>query len=1066
MIACWLWPGAAEGQWRATAAISGGGEVCLGDSVRAYISFTGFGDWDAEINDKDGFYLRLENVGSPYTLWLKPEETNTYYVAEVWDRFNITGDTYGEAKVEVLQRTPVEIIMERTAFLFSEPGVKLNAEPSGGTFTGNGVTGGMFYPHIATPVGSPHRITYTYVNQNGCTSRDNMDLYVLYGTGEVYLTHEDDTIDMVCNNEGTYLLKGANRDGIHGAFELRLPNTQTAIEGHIEDENPNDDMAVFDPTGLSGEYDVAYIYGFESLTITTTLRIRVKDLGSLIISGLPDHACKNDDPYQISPGNVSNDPGAVYRISGPGISGDQAGGYSYDPAPDSVPTGNNQIIMEYTSTEGCEVVVEKVVVNHDVPGVNFTMNSVCLPDEGGTVTFDNLTAGKELVESWSWDFGDPESGDDNYSDMEAPEHFYPGPGERTITLTAFTHAGCEVSREVDTVISGNPVADFTWLSDCFSPGSAISLVNKTPGSYSPVDTVIYTFRDATGSVIGERGTDSASDTIEYAFDSPERYLVDLLVINENGCWDEISREIQLNPSLMLGSEGYAETFNTDRDGWLILSEDTAASWVWDVPDFEGFDQVPGDRAWYTDLPAGVPGYHEESWIQSPCFDLSRSRRPLIQMDIMKSFVPGINGAAIQYQDVLEEGWKTIGQVGEGMEWYNVAGLINQPGGSSFGWGLEGLFVPDRKWVTAMHDLDALAGNPHVRFRVIISTNGRQEIGNQGFAFDNFKLAERTRRTILEHFTNSSDTVSFRADKTVDRLAQENPGDVIDLQYHMNYPGTDPMNENNPNPASTRSFFYGLPGVPYAILDGGVVPGHRYDFTDPDREPGSDQLKLISLEIPLFDLDLEVVWLENSLEATTTVTCRASGFYSDVQLYLAVIETSVTAYTGLNQDTLFRNVVLDMLPTPAGKLLVNEWNPGTTDTRTQTWTYRGYVEDIEDLAVVAFLQDREDGRILQADASYLSPQVGIGKPESSSMGSIFVYPNPARDQVYINLGERDEAEGRIEVVDLSGRVARLESVPPGYGVYQLDISRLPAGIYMIHYYEAGVCKGRAKMIRIR
>jgi len=217
---------------------------------------------------------------------------------------------------------------------------------------------------------------------------------------------------------------------------------------------------------------------------------------------------------------------------------------------------------------------------------------------------------------------------------------------------------------------------------------------------------------------------------------------------------------------------------------------------------------------------------------------------------------------------------------------------------------------------------------------------------------------------------------------------------------------------------------------------------------------------------LFDLDLTVDWHENSLETTSTVTCQADRFGSSVQLYLAVIETSVTAYTGLNQDTMFRNVVLGMLPSPAGKLLGNSWYEGKSETRSYNWSYPGYVEDIEDLAVVAFLQDRYSGRILQADASFLTPQVGIGKREKGNPVSLFIYPNPARDQVYINLGGHLSGEGRFELVDLSGKVVKLEVVPPGYSIYQLDIAELNRGIYIVHWYESGVLKGRSKMIKIR
>ena len=81
---------------------------------------------------------------------------------------------------------------------------------------------------------------------------------------------------------------------------------------------------------------------------------------------------------------------------------------------------------------------------------------------------------------------------------------------------------------------------------------------------------------------------------------------------------------------------------------------------------------------------------------------------------------------------------------------------------------------------------------------------------------------------------------------VDTLADTERGDVVDIQYHMSYPGDDPMNQNNPEPASTRSINYGIPTVPYAVVDGGVSPEYRYDFSDLKASPAQDNLKLLSL----------------------------------------------------------------------------------------------------------------------------------------------------------------------------------------------------------------------------
>ena len=155
-------------------------------------------------------------------------------------------------------------------------------------------------------------------------------------------------------------------------------------------------------------------------------------------------------------------------------------------------------------------------------------------------------------------------------------------------------------------------------------------------------------------------SETVSDTVSYAFATADSFLVDLYTVSTGGCSSRITKEIILSPSIRLGSEGYLEEFNESEGMWTIRSEDQAASWVWGVPDFEGYTPEPEDKAWFTDLPDGITGYQENSWIQSPCLDLSEMDRPMIRMDLMKSFVPDMEGAVLQYRDVVEEGWKTVG----------------------------------------------------------------------------------------------------------------------------------------------------------------------------------------------------------------------------------------------------------------------------------------------------------------------------------------------------------------------------------------------------------------------
>jgi len=453
---------------------------------------------------------------------------------------------------------------------------------------------------------------------------------------------------------------------------------------------------------------------------------------------------------------------------------------------------------------------------------------------------------------------------------------------------------------------------------------------------------------------------------------------------------------------------------------------------------------------------------ENSWVQSPCFDLSEMKRPLFQMDLMKSFASG-NGVVFQYMDVHEEGWKTIGALTPGIEWYNADDIQNKPGGSSDGWGWD-IFNPDSDWVTAAHDMDELSGAPYVSFRIAFATDESDGTGNQGFAFDNVFISERSKLAVLEYFTNSSDASSAIADDVVDAFGTEYLSEVIDIQYHMDYPGFDPMNENNPDPSSVRAFNYGIPKVPYAVLDGGESEEYRFDFSDLKTTPNVEIIKQLTLQVPAFNVDLEVDWLDNVLEATTTVTCNVEHYAEFIQLYVVVFESAVNAYVGINGDTTFRNVVLDMLPTPAGKLLGENWSKGNSDTRMNSWIYQPYVEDVEDLAVLAFVLDRNTKQILQAAVKFKTPQVGIGR-NPVQMEALHIYPNPAKSVVNVNIGSSSERDGRFEVIDMNGRIVQSEHAPSGYQIYQMDVQSLNRGFYMIQWYEAGILKGRNKLVKV-
>lgn len=1030
------------------AVLEGPAIICEGEEIQLNVFLTGRPPWSIELYDGNSTTSFTNITSSDYIITLSPEQTTTFQISSVMDVNGVENTGNGDVQLIVNERTRVEIINLATGYNVEDNAVKLEANVPGGVFSGPGVNSesGYFDPGLADTIASPHTILYTYTNDNACTSTDSTLVYILGAQGSILMPGST-----VCLGDDPFTVAVFNVPGASGSFSLL--NSLSQAVGGLTDHGDNTATIEPDSLGLDG-YIIEYQY-FDVITLYLWNEFTVEAVEQPMILNLDDITyCQNVAPFVLQ----SNLADVVF--DGPGVSGNLDEGFTFDPSETN--PGNIWINCSSSSEHGCTASTRDSIIIKFAPEAIFILSSECIPEGGELVYFDNQTNVKLSVETWVWDFGDIGSGEENHSSLADPTHHYQQPGQKIISLRATTLDGCTDLYELETIIDSKPVPDFKWMSDCFTQGAEVKFVNMTINGTATVDTIIWTFKDSDGALLGEIGSGSTTDTVAFPLVSAESFLVELYTMNRGGCSSVLTKEVVLKPTIYPGQEEYNESFDDSEGFWISRSDGQENSWVWGVPGFSGYSAPEGDNAWFTHFPSEETGYIENSWIESPCFDFTGVERPLIRMEMMRSFVPYMNGAVLQYRDAIEDGWLTLGENTPGIEWYNTDYIHNKPGGSSIGWGLDES-APDTEWVTAIHDLDQVAGKPNVAFRIAIANNGQLPESYQGFAVNKFEIAERSKLILIEHFTNNSDYTSSLADDLIDGLGMANSNDVIDLQYHLANPGFDAMNENNPAPASTRSFTYGVSSVPFSILDGGVSPYHRYDFSDLKTSPVGDHIRVLSLEMPPFDIDLRVNWLQTMVEANITVTCEADQFDENIQLYLVVFETSVTAYEGANGDTQFRNVVLDMLPTPAGKLLGDLWHKGSSDTRTSTWTYKSYVEDFNDLAVAAFVQDRSNGRILQAAVDYKDVTVEVQRP-AFGIRNLYIYPNPANEFINVNLGSRTTLPGRLELMDMAGKVVLSELLPAGYQVFQLDLDHLTQGLYILRWLESGQLMGVSKILK--
>ena len=1067
--------------------IFGGGAICAGDSAQLFIVVTGgTAPYEVILYEDGTEYGVYSNVGNELTIRVSPSTDRTYRLHSVEDALGLNRN-FSESVDVTINPLPAPQFSPSIRKVFSSEGggsYQLTASPSGGVFSGPGVvpSEGRFYPAIAGVTDTAeHEIVYTYQDiVTGCIGEDKVYFTVLPTSGGLIISYPDAGREgIVCYDDPMFEVTGNNVDGLIGSFMLYMIDrtAETAVPEAIVDANPNDNRAFIDPSKLenrSASYRVTYEYIWKSETVTLDEQLEFDFIRDISFSkAIPGEVCRDAESVALE---AAPNTGGNYVFAGPGVFGNEILGFTFNPSLGDI--GKNVLEYSFTSDAGCFRSDQIEIINFDVPDVQFTPQDVCIPpvdvqtgEGGGPIDFTNETAKPELVSSWMWEFGDINSGLDNFDTIPGDGtalsviHHYTAPGNRNISLRVMTYDGCTASRTKNIEFADKPSADFRVVSDCWIPGEVVEFKN-----YSISDKAWESF---TWNINNQNNTwDTTIVTVHedslanVFFDNDDDiYEIQLVVRNIAGanlyCEDvKYDYDFILKPTQRFeATDSRFMTFNEGAEKWTRDSTTDVSSWKWGVPDFAGYQARADDYAWYTSVHKVSP---ENSWIQSECYDFRNLERPMIRMDVMKSFDRNRDGAVIQY--TLDNGatWNTLGNIGEGISWYNSFEITNRPGGgkdgtgSSIGWSGEELFNPDTGWVTVAHDLDILTDERLVIFGIFYATDGASVIDNQGFAVDNIYIGERTKRGLIEHFTNYGDPASLSADNTVNSFVADNNLDLTSIQYHMHYPYEDPMNENNPAPASARSFYYGVTQVPYALLDGGVTNEFMYDFAP--SIPNINQLKKLTLERPEFEMDLKFQLYSGHLSTTVEITAFDQLDSSVVILHVAVVEKEVTSY-GSNE---FKNVVLDMLPSSAGTVLPMGWNRDEPVVRKFSWTYK-HVEDKDDLMLVAFLQDRESGKVLQVVTSEESI-FPLGNSEFTT-GLMKIYPNPARSVLYVERERVTGANTTIEISDLTGRVVMLMNAERGDRHTVIDISELSVGTYILNYTENGIIRERQSFIKL-
>jgi hypothetical protein len=1007
------------------AVLSGGGEVCEGVSINLRLDLTGTPPFMIKYRNDNSASGTVENIMSSLA-YFGVKAAGNYTLTEVSDKY-CRGTFSGSAAVSLLPAPEVSIEGLGTTYSIDSDPVPIFGYPEGGVFVGEGLIFSkdtiFFLPSWAGTENSPYIILYSWQDPgNGCIGKDSVIVDVLEVEADIIFP-ENKTL--FCFDDEPFNIQGLNVNNVIGHFTI------SGNEGLVDN---GDNTATIDPTALNeGEYEITYRY-FDKTWFEYTELFEVEYVTPIWLIGFERNTfCNNENPVPLN-GNIEE---GVFH--GRGVTGNTSMGFSY--LPSLVDNNRDTIFYTYTTANGCDRQIFEAVTINPAPIVRFNMVDSCIQyGLGDSIEFINITVSSDSILGWFWDFDDIGSGQSNFSILESPRHLFTTAGTKYITLSAETDRGCLTSEEIRINLGYYPQADFNWNTECLQPDQPVYFSNKSTTEIGILEKFEWQIELADTLEIHN------SENISFTFPEPGTYNINFITGSNYGCFDTATIPFSLRPVIQIADDPYFEDFETGKNGWgvSLSSEEEWNSWVFGKSESDFPGQEPGMNYWYTSISQGVK---ETSWIISPCFDFSNCTGPMIKFNGWRSFYQKRDGVVMQYKDNDGKEWYNIGDLNDGINWYNSYAIQGKPGGQSIGWSDN---IRDNRWIEMRHDLDSLLGKSLVQFRIAYGSEGTYSDDNKGFAFDDIWIGERKKVVLLEHFTNSADSLSKQANNILYDVINAFNKDVINLQYHTSFPGEDPFNRDNPIVSEVRIFYYGILTVPYTLLDGGINNMYRFDYYF--KNLSKKDIILQSLTDPAFRLNVRTeyntgnVGIEVEIEAIDSVSLR------ELTLHIAVIENEITGVAVINGEQRFQDVVKALVPDPAGTYIYKSWKPGDYETLFYTWEY-DKVYDVSQLRVVAFIQDEQSKEIYQsAIDKYEIVSSAADKSVAGREHHFIIVPNPAADYSQIWFEFPLVSDCYLSVYSMEGRVISNDIIKSGTLIYRLDTKSYAQGLYVIKIFS--------------
>lgn len=226
------------------------------------------------------------------------------------------------------------------------------------------------------------------------------------------------------------------------------------------------------------------------------------------------------------------------------------------------------------------------------------------------------------------------------------------------------------------------------------------------------------------------------------------------------------------------------------------------------------------------------------------------------------------------------------------------------------------------------------------------------------------FAQHQRRVLIEEFTNASCPPCAAQNPTFNTTVAANIDYLTPIKYQTNWPGYDPMNEQNPTEVKTRVDYYGVDGVPNGRQNGVLEVFPMTSYTAAMIQTAYNTLTPVTIALThSLTADFDSILINVTVKSEEALA-------GTLRLRVGVIESEILfdAAPGSNGEKDFYHVMRKMLPGADGTA-TGDFAAAEEKTYSFAWPI-GYAYNLNHIGAVAWLQD---------DATKLVYQSAISEP---------------------------------------------------------------------------------------